>query len=41
MQRDPFEVLYVTPDAPPESIGAAFRALAKLHIPTHTARAPQ
>ncbi len=30
---DPFDVLYVTPEAPPEVIAAAYRALSKLHHP--------
>lgn len=30
---DPFDVLHVTPEAPPEVIAAAFRALAKLYHP--------
>jgi curved DNA-binding protein CbpA len=29
----PFDVLCVTPDAPPEVIAAAYRALSKLHHP--------
>lgn len=33
MLPDPFELLHVTPDAPPEVIAAAFRALAKLYHP--------
>ncbi len=33
MQPDPFDVLHITPDAPPEVISAAYRALAKLYHP--------
>jgi DnaJ-class molecular chaperone len=34
-QRSPHEVLFVTSNAPPEVVLAAYRALAKKHHPDH------